>query len=133
MLKDEDDKKEILIKIDSKVYNDSIKYGIDIQEFINKSLRDQIFEISTRLKRQKIHEDWLDIENKKYLYNLIKKVGKESSNVNFVTEAYILAEAELEGIHRNDVKVILDELEDIGYIYQPAKSCYKITKVRPTF
>jgi hypothetical protein len=49
MLEVEDGKKEALIKIDSKVYNDAIKYGIDIEEFINKALRDQVFEISTRL------------------------------------------------------------------------------------
>ena len=88
-------------------------------------------EITRNREEEKIRLQNIKDRNENYIINTIEEICKKGSKFNYASISSIEAEAEMIGIGREEVKEILNILEKEKYIYQPTKSCYRLSKVKP--
>jgi DNA replicative helicase MCM subunit Mcm2 (Cdc46/Mcm family) len=123
------EKKEIKVKIDTRLYEKAIEYGIDLEKALDTGLLTQLDEINHRIEQEKLFKQVKEHDDYWKVLKIIRKMSKKSK-FKYASESNIIAEAQLESIRREETIKILKELMERKEIYQPIKSNYKVTKVK---
>jgi DNA replicative helicase MCM subunit Mcm2 (Cdc46/Mcm family) len=124
------EKTEIKIKIDKSVYDKAKEYDINLDEFLNTELIKRVNEISDRIAQERFNKEFLEFEREKDIIKIIKRISKVSK-FKYASKDSIIAESVTQGMWKPEVEDTLDRLVKKRDIYQPAKSNYKVSKVKP--
>lgn len=122
--------KEIKVKLDTIIYDMAKEYNVNIDDTVNSALIKKVNEIKYRIAEEKALREYLEYSNEQKLIKIIKRISKKESKFNYASLDSIVAEAEIELMSRKETIDILNRLEKNNVIYKPAKSNYRISKVK---
>jgi len=122
-------KRELTINIDTNLYDRVKELNINVDNFVNSKLHDEVTEIEERLKRWEFSKKFREYENQMFIIKLIKRISRQSK-FKYASEENIIAEAEQERMTKDEVKKALNQLLKDKIIYKPIKSNYRVVKVK---
>jgi len=121
---------ETKVKIEKELLDKAKEYDIDIDVFLNTKLRWRVNDISTRIAQEKVFNEYLKYEQEQNIIKLIQRISRKSK-FNYASRDSIIAEAESQCMETKDMEITLVRLVNDRRIYQPTKSNYRVTKVKP--
>lgn len=111
------EKKEIKVKIDTRLYDKAIEYNIDLEEALYSELLNKINEVNKRIEYEKHIKEDKEYEDYLKVLKIIRRISKPSK-FKHASEINIIAEAELESISKEETLEILKKLIERNEIFQ---------------
>ena len=125
------DKKEIKLKIDSRILDIANEYEINLQECLSSAILKKVNKIKERKKQEELFKKLAEQHNEQAIIKIIKRMSKQSK-FKYATLSSLYAEAEQEMMNKKEVDEVVDRLMARKEIYKPIDLCYRVAKVKPS-